>query len=70
MNNWKNFTVDNLPMGTNPFYLMYKDHLWKCEKINNNVYGVSPSGEIKLQTTIQKILDHDRENGDQTKWKR
>jgi len=71
MNKWEDFTIDNLPPHLEPIYLMYKDHLWKCEMaIDNAVCGVSPSGEIKLETTMLRILDHDRENGDQTKWRR
>lgn len=70
MNEWINFTTGSLPDGTKSFYLMYKDHLWKCERVDSNIYGVSPSGEIKLQTTVLRILQHDKENGDQTKWRR
>ena len=71
MNEWINFTVNTVPTDEKPLLLMYKDHLWRATVYDDGrVTGVSPSGEIKLETTMLRILDHDRENGDQTKWKR
>lgn len=71
MNNWENFTIETAPYTTEPFLLMYKDHLWKAvNHQDGRVTGVSPSGEIKLETSLLAIFQHDKENGDQTKWKR
>lgn len=70
MNNWENFTVNNLPKTYTPFTLKYKDMLWECEMDGTQIEGVSPMGEVWLYTDVERILEHDKENGDQTKWRR
>lgn len=68
--NWEKFTVNNLPPQREPLLLMYKGLLWKVDRDLDQIIGYSPMGEIKLQTTVVRILEHDKENGDVTKWRR
>lgn len=71
MNQWENFTENNLPPTHVRFQLMYKGMLWLCELDQfNQIEGHSPIGEAWLYTDVERILQHDKENGDQTKWRR
>ena len=69
MNNWKNFTEDNLPPQHTQFQLNYKDMLWNCTMDGTKIEGVSPLGEVRLYTTIERILTHDKENEEVSKWR-
>lgn len=69
MKQWENFTTNNIPPHRIPIQLIYKGVLWTGERLIDNVYGVSPMGEIKLATTVVRIIEHDRENNDQTLWR-
>ena len=69
MNNWKNFIEDNLPPQHTQFQLNYKGMLWNCTMDGIQIEGVSPLGEVRLYTTIERILTHDKENEEVSKWR-
>ena len=70
MDTWKNFAVGNLPPKHERFRLNYKGMMWMCELDQFlQIEGQSPMGEVWLYTDVERILQHDKENGDQTKWK-
>lgn len=66
---WIIFTEETLPPTDKKFQLLYKGFIWDCVNRFNTISGRSPCGEIILDTNVRRILEHDVENKDQTKWR-
>lgn len=66
---WLLFTKETLPPSSKKFHLLYKGLLWESIMNFGSISGRSPCGEIILDTSIGRILEHDLENKDQTKWR-
>lgn len=66
---WNLFTLETLPPSDKKFYLLYKGFIWEGINRYGSISGRSPCGEIVLDTNVGRILEHDMENKDQTKWR-
>jgi len=66
---WLLFTKETLPPPNKKFHLLYKGFIWESTMSFGSISGRSPCGEIILDTSVGRILEHDLENKDQTKWR-